>query len=263
MTGEVSDEYSVGPRYRRETGAISVLTPAEAGRSARARRGIAVLLADDHEVILDGLRAVLARDDAITVVGAVHGVPELLDRIGRDQPDVVLVGASLLRVDDFRVARLLAGQRVVVATQDDSDELLVSAIAAGVSGYLPLGSPGEEFPRAIRAVAEGGAYLPAHVTKRVFESFQIIPLPDPSAPALLSLTEREGQVLRAIGQGRSNREIAREFEVSETTVKSHVSRVLAKLELRDRVQAALLAWRLGLVTAREAPEVVKPRGASA
>nr|BFE50464.1 hypothetical protein GCM10017745_38910 [Saccharothrix mutabilis subsp. capreolus] len=153
MTGEVSDEYSVGPRYRRETGAISVLTPAGAGRA----RGIAVLLADDHEVILDGLRAVLARDDAITVVGAVHGVPELLDRIGRDQPDVVLVGASLLRVDDFRVARLLAGQRVVVATQDDSDELLVSAIAAGVSGYLPLGSPGRSsrarsgrWPRAAR-----------------------------------------------------------------------------------------------------------------
>ncbi|MFB6888207.1 DNA-binding response regulator [Kitasatospora sp. NPDC056327] len=181
------------------------------------------------------------------IVGTATGRDELLGKSVSLVPDVLVVSASLLTADGFEAVGMLPGGiEIVMVAEYDTDELLRGALAAGVRGYLPLDCPQSDFHAAVRAVVNGGAFLPARITRRLFGNFHLVPRRSDEPAELRVLSRRERQVLLLIGGGRNNREIARNLSLSEATVKSHVSRVLAKLNLRDRVHAAQLVWRLGL-----------------
>lgn len=210
---------------------------------------VRILLAEDRDVYREGLFVLLSEIANAEVVGTAVDRKELVHHSARLSPDVVVAGTSLVLPDGLpalsRLPEAVSGN-TVMAAERDTDELLSAALAAGVHGYVPLSSPREDFDAAIQAVAAGGGFLPTHVTRRLVRNFHLVPRRTDRPAELELLSEREQQVLLLVGDGRSNREIARTLRVSEATVKSHVSRVLAKLELRDRVHAAQLVWRLGL-----------------
>ncbi|QCW79955.1 response regulator transcription factor [Streptomyces sp. S6] len=206
---------------------------------------VRILLAEDKDVHRNGLLVLLSQISGAEVVGTAVDREELARRSTELMPDVLVAGASMLGPDGFTTVRRLPGGIIVVA-DCDTDEVLLAALAAGVRGYLPLSAPREDFGTAIRAVAADGAFLPTDVTRRLFGNFHLVPRQADRPAELRLLSERERQVLLLIGGGRSNREIARSLRLSEATVKSHVSRILAKLKLRDRVHVAQLVWRLGL-----------------
>ncbi|AOT61484.1 Transcriptional regulatory protein DegU [Streptomyces rubrolavendulae] len=206
-------------------------------------------MAEDRDVYREGLFVLLSEIANADVVGTAVDRKDLVHQSTRLMPDVVVAGTSLVLPDGLpmlsRLSEAVSGS-TVMAAEHDTDELLRAALAAGVHGYVPLSSPREDFDAAIQAVAAGGGFLPARVTRRLVRNFRLVPRRTDRPAELELLSEREQQVLLLVGDGRSNREIARTLRVSEATVKSHVSRVLAKLELRDRVHAAQLVWRLGL-----------------
>jgi DNA-binding NarL/FixJ family response regulator len=213
---------------------------------------IRVLVADDQQLVRAGFRVILESEPDIQVVGEAADGVEAVELARSSRPDVVLMDVRMPRVDGLTATeRLLASDdppRVVVLTTFDQNEYVVRALRAGAYGFLLKDAPASRLVTAVRAAASGEALIEPVITRRLLERFAA-PDAGPSAlPASLrSLTDRELEVLRLVARGLSNAEIAAELVVAETTVKTHVARVLAKLGLRDRVQAVVLAYESGFV----------------
>jgi DNA-binding NarL/FixJ family response regulator len=211
---------------------------------------IRVLVADDQSMVRAGFRMLLSHEPDIDVVGEASNGLEAVDKVSRFRPTVVLMDIRMPQLDGLEATRqILAADdppRILILTTFDLDEYIFEALRAGASGFVLKDDPPEQLLAAIRTVAAGDALLSPAVTKRVIKEYARIPRP--SAPKGLSeLTAREREVLSLIAEGRSNGEIAQELFISETTVKTHVTHVLQKLDLRDRVQAVVLAYQAGLV----------------
>ena len=211
---------------------------------------IRVLLADDQALVRGGFRSILEGHDDIEVVGEAADGAEAYEAALRTAPDVVLMDVRMPRVDGIEATRRLLADarvraRVLILTTFDHDEYVYEALRIGASGFVLKDDPPEQLIGAIRTIAEGDALLSPSITKRVIEQFGRIPRAEPPSE-LAELTTREQEILRLIAQGLSNAEIANELVISETTVKTHVTHILQKLNLRDRVQAVVLAYRTGL-----------------
>jgi len=215
---------------------------------------ITVLLVDDQALVRTGFRMILEAEPDLEVVGEAADGREAIEQARSVSPDVVLMDVRMPEIDGIEATRQLlaapdATAKVVMLTTFDMDEYVYEALRAGASGFLLKDVPPEQLVAGIRAVASGDALLAPSVTRRVIEEFVRRP-PDSvrAAPAQLAeLTARELEVLKLIARGLSNAEIAKDLFVSETTVKTHVAHVLMKLQLRDRVQAVVLAYESGLV----------------
>ncbi|HSS08498.1 MAG TPA: response regulator transcription factor [Acidimicrobiales bacterium] len=219
---------------------------------------IRVLIADDQTLVRTGFRMILEAEDDLDVVGEAADGEQAVEEARRLRPDVILMDIRMPRMDGVEATRRLAnpsghdpdgGAHVLILTTFDLDEYVVEALRAGASGFLLKDTPPEDLVVAIRVVAAGEALLAPSVTRRLLDRFAELPSStELAAPVGLDqLTERELDVLRQMARGLSNAEIATELYVSETTVKTHVGRVLMKLGLRDRVQAVVLAYESGLV----------------
>jgi DNA-binding NarL/FixJ family response regulator len=212
---------------------------------------IRVVIADDHVLYRRGLQMVVSQDHDIEIVGEAGDGKEAVDRTVELLPDVVLMDVRMPRLDGLaattQVLDRAPGTRVIVLTTFDVDDYVFAALRIGASGFLLKSSPPERLIRAIRLVASGDAMLDPVVTRRVIERFATQPEPVAHGPELDRLTERELEVLREVSRGLSNAEIAAELFIGETTVKTHVARILAKLGLRDRVQAVVYAYEHGVV----------------
>ena len=216
---------------------------------------IRVLIADDQPLMRTGFRMILDAEPGLEVVGEAADGAEAVRLAAGARADVVLMDVRMPGMDGIEATRRLAGDgvqdpvRVLILTTFDLDEYVLSALRAGASGFLLKDVPPEDLVDAIKVVAAGDALLAPSVTRRLLDRFAAS-LPDPAAarPAALdSLTARELQVLGLVARGMSNAEIAEHLVVSETTVKTHVGRLLFKLDLRDRVQAVVLAYETGIV----------------
>jgi DNA-binding NarL/FixJ family response regulator len=217
---------------------------------------IRVVLVDDEAMVRVGLRMVLSSEPDIEVVGEAEDGGAAVAVVAEAQPDVVLMDIRMPHVDGIegsrRVLEAHPDVKVVVLTTFDEDDYVEAALRHGVSGFLLKVAPPERLVDAVRTVAAGGGLLDPGVTVRVIESFASTTARTRRSDVLDGLTERERDVLRLIGRGMSNAEIAAELYLGETTVKTHVSNVLAKLGLRDRVQAVVAAYETGHVRPGEA-----------
>jgi DNA-binding NarL/FixJ family response regulator len=227
---------------------------------------IRVVLADDQALLRKGFRMILEAEDGMEIVGEAPDGADALRLVELYRPDVVLMDVRMPVLDGIEATRAITaspageGTRVLILTTFDLDEYAFSALRAGASGFLLKDVPPSELVAAIRTVARGDAVVSPRITRRLLEEYAHT-LPDLAAgtagtgggggagenPALASLTEREREVLLAVSDGLSNAEIAERLYVSEATVKSHIGRLLAKLGLRDRVQAVVFAFQSGLV----------------
>jgi DNA-binding NarL/FixJ family response regulator len=216
---------------------------------------IRLLIADDQALVRAGFRMILDAEEDIEVVGEASDGREAVREVRRLRPDVVLMDIRMPEQDGIEATRQLVGSangddapRILMLTTFDLDEYVYEALRAGASGFLLKDTPPEQLVAAIRVVAAGEALLSPSVTRRVIEEFVAKRRPTAQRPrGLDELTAREHEVLLLVARGLSNAEIARELFVSETTVKTHVARVLMKLGLRDRVQAVVLAYEHGVV----------------
>jgi DNA-binding NarL/FixJ family response regulator len=211
---------------------------------------IRVLLADDQELVRAGFRMILETQADIQVVGEAGDGVEAVAATRRLRPEVVLMDIRMPNLDGLqatkRVVAAGSGSRVVILTTFDLDEYVYQALAAGASGFLLKNAPPEQLISAVRVVAAGDGLLSPAITRRVIEQFTRLPPPG-GGDTLRGLTDREREVLKLVARGLSNAEIAARLVVSDATVKSHVGHLLAKLQLRDRVQAVVLAYESGLV----------------
>jgi DNA-binding NarL/FixJ family response regulator len=210
---------------------------------------IRVALADDQALVRAGFRMIVEAQPDMQIAGEAKDGQEAIDLVRREKPDVVLMDIRMPRMDGLAATREVASTtRVVILTTYELDEYVFDALAAGASGFLLKAAPPEDLIRAIREVASGDALLAPSVTRRLIEEFAKRPEPSNRKPRELeTLTEREVEVLREVARGLTNGEIAKKLHVSETTVKTHVAHLLDKLDLRDRVQAVILAYEAGLV----------------
>jgi DNA-binding NarL/FixJ family response regulator len=213
---------------------------------------IRVVIADDQALVRGGFHSILAGQDDIEVVGEAEDGNEAVELVERLQPDVVLMDIRMPGIDGLEATRRIVARgiatRVLVLTTFDVDDYVYEAMKAGASGFLLKTAPPRQLADAVRTVAAGDALLAPSITRRLVEQFVRRPPPGASVPpALEELTERERDVLRRLARALSNAEIAAELVVSEATVKSHVNRILTKLNLRDRAQAIVLAYETGLV----------------
>jgi len=213
---------------------------------------IRVLIADDQALVRGGFRLILEAQKDIEVVGEAEDGNDALAKAHDLRPDVVLMDIRMPRMDGLEATRrLLSGDgdsRVLVLTTLDADEYVYEAMKAGASGFLLKDVRPEQFADAVRVVASGVALLAPVITRRLIEDFVRRPPPGSGPPAeLAELSDRELQVLKLIAQGLSNAEIAAALFLSEATVKTHVTHILTKLRLRDRVQAVVLSYECGLV----------------
>jgi len=215
-----------------------------------------VLLVDDEPLVRLGFSMVLAAHDDLQVVGEAGNGAEAVELAGRLRPDVVVMDVRMPVLDGVAATRRIVSaglpSRIVVLTTFDLDEYAFAALQAGASGFLLKNTEPAVLVAAIRTVARGDAVVAPRVTRRLLETFAgQLPAADRTAdPRLARLTNREREVLVQVATGRSNAEIAAELTLSELTVKTHVGRILTKLELRDRTQAAILAYRERLVVPR-------------
>jgi DNA-binding NarL/FixJ family response regulator len=218
---------------------------------------VRIVVADDHQVVRTGFAGLLGTQPDFTVVGTAGDGAEAV-RICREvRPDVVLMDVRMPGTDGIEATRQLAvsgedGPRILILTTFDLDEYVYDALCAGASGFLLKDVTAERLFDAVRVIAAGEALLAPAVTRRLISEFaRMHPRADgPSTAALGTLTPRETQVLRLVAEGLSNPEIAARLVVTEETVKTHVSRVLNKLGLRDRTQAVVIAYESGLVVPR-------------
>jgi DNA-binding NarL/FixJ family response regulator len=212
---------------------------------------IRVLIADDQALMRGGFRMILDAENDIEVVGEAIDGRDAVEQFARLVPDIVVMDVRMPTMDGIEATRRLTTAegpaRVLILTTFDLDEYVFEALRAGASGFLLKDRPPEELVSAVRIVASGDALLAPSVTRRLIEEFA--GRPDAPIPAreLADLTEREREVLVLMARGLSNGEIAERLFVAETTVKTHVGRVLQKLDLRDRAQAVVLAYESGLV----------------
>ena len=216
-----------------------------------------VLIVDDHPMMRAGFAAILQAQDGIDVIGQASDGAEGVDEARRLRPEVVLMDVRMPNLDGIEATRriLAAAERdgraapaVLVLTTFDADEYVHEALQAGASGFLLKDALPEELVQAVRVVAAGDALLAPRITRRLLERFaESRPRTNGAELRLKGLTEREHEILVLVGLGLSNREIATDLFLAEQTVKTHVSRIFAKLGLRDRVQAVILAYDAGLV----------------
>jgi DNA-binding NarL/FixJ family response regulator len=211
---------------------------------------IRVLVADDQSMVRAGFRMLLAGQEDIDVVAEADNGIEAVEKAARFQPNVVLMDIRMPELDGLEASRrILAADRlarILILTTFDLDDYIYEALQAGASGFVLKDDPPEQLIAAIRTVAAGDALLSPGITRRVIRQFTRIPRPAPPSE-LDELTTREREVLCLIAQGLSNAEIGQQLFISETTVKTHVTHVLQKLNLRDRVQAVVLAYQAGLL----------------
>jgi len=213
---------------------------------------ITVLLVDDQPLARAGLRMILSPADGFEVVGECSDGRAALAAVARRRPDVVLMDVRMKGMDGVEATRQLRAQPgsppVLILTTFDDDAVLSAALRAGAAGFALKEAPAEDLIRATRVVAEGGAWLDPGVTGRVLATYRAGAVPDSTAAARVAeLTAREVDVLRLVGRGATNQEIAEQLVVSEATVKTHLGHILAKLELRDRAAAIVFAFDHGLV----------------
>jgi DNA-binding NarL/FixJ family response regulator len=216
---------------------------------------ISVLLVDDQPLLRKGFRMVLEEEPGINVIGEASDGAAALELVARRRPDVVVMDVRMPRMDGIRATRAIlesgSTSRVLILTTFDLDEYAFGALRLGASGFILKDVPPAEFVNAIRAVADGDAVIAPTVTRRLLDQFSD-KLPDPrrspaAHPELDELTAREREILIEVANGYTNAEMADRLGVAEATVKTHLGRVLAKLELRDRVQAVIYAYTTGLV----------------
>jgi DNA-binding NarL/FixJ family response regulator len=209
---------------------------------------IRVLLVDDEELVRTGLRMILEAEPDVTVVGYAVDGADAVARVESLRPDVVLMDIRMPRMDGLEATRRIverSGTKVVVLTTFDLDEHVHAALAAGASGFLLKDAPAHQLVHAVRVAHAGEALLAPSVTRRLIAQFARSQ-PLPRLPLREDLTARETEVLELMAEGLSNAEIAQRLLVGDATVKTHVARILAKLGVRDRVQAVVLAHRSGL-----------------
>jgi DNA-binding NarL/FixJ family response regulator len=220
---------------------------------------IRILIADDQALVRAGFKMILDAEEDLNVVGEAVDGAQAVDAVRRLKPDVVLMDIRMPELDGIEATRRILeqsksaedGPRVLMLTTFDLNEYVYEALRAGASGFLLKDVPPEQLAAGIRVVAGGEALLAPTITKRLIQEFAVAAPPDPAPPSGYDeLTEREREVFGLISRGLSNAEIAAELIVSETTVKTHVARVLMKLRLRDRVQAVVLAYESGLAQPR-------------
>lgn len=221
---------------------------------------IRILIVDDQALIRSGLRMILEAEDGLSVIGEAANGREAVDEGMRLRPHVVLMDVRMPVMDGIEATRRMMASsldpepRILILTTFDLDEYVYAAIRAGASGFLLKDAPPDDLIYAIRVVARGEALLAPTATRRLIETFASRPGPADQPAGMDDLTERELEVLRSLAGGFSNAEIADALFVSEATVKTHISHILAKLDLRDRVQAVVVAYQSGLVRPGENPE---------
>jgi DNA-binding NarL/FixJ family response regulator len=211
---------------------------------------VTVLVADDQSMVRAGFRMLLGGEEDIEVVAEASNGLEAVDKAARFKPTVILMDIRMPELDGLEATRrILAadnGARILILTTFDLDEYVYEALAAGASGFVLKDDPPEQLLAAIRTVADGAALLSPAITKNVIKQFTRIPRPTPPKE-FHELTAREQEVFRLIADGLSNTEIAEKLHISDTTVKTHITHILQKLNLRDRVQAVVLAYQTGLI----------------
>ena len=218
---------------------------------------IRVLVADDQAMVRAGFRMLLAGEEDIEVVAEASDGLEAVDKAARFHPAVVLMDIRMPELDGLEATRRILAvddrARILILTTFDLDEYVYEALRAGASGFVLKDDSPEQLIAAIRTVAGGDALLSPTITKRVIQKFARLPRPAPPTE-LHDLSDRERDVFRLIARGLSNGEIAQELFISETTVKTHVTHILQKLDLRDRVQAVVLAYQTGVFEEDNATE---------
>jgi DNA-binding NarL/FixJ family response regulator len=214
---------------------------------------ISVLIADDQALVRGGLRMIIDAQQDMHVVGEAANGAEAVATTERIQPDVVLMDVRMPELDGIAATRRLADRgpaktRVLMLTTFDEDQLVYEAMRAGASGFLLKSAPPARLAEAVRVIAAGEALLAPSITRRLVEDFVRRPPPGEETPAeLTELTDREREVFSLLARGLSNAEIAAELVVTEATVKTHVNHLLGKLNLRDRIQAVVLAYETGFI----------------
>jgi DNA-binding NarL/FixJ family response regulator len=214
---------------------------------------VRVVIADDQQLIRAGFRMILAAEPDIEIVGEAATGTEAVSLNREMRPDVVLMDIRMPELDGIEATRRILGQNhepktsVLILTTFDLDEYVYDALRAGASGFLLKDVPAPQLAVAIRTVGEGDALLAPSITRRLIEEFAAPRTPTRTPPGLSELTPRELEVFRLLATGMANGEIAAHLIVGETTVKTHVTRILMKLGVRDRVQAVVLAYEAGIV----------------
>jgi DNA-binding NarL/FixJ family response regulator len=224
---------------------------------------IRILIADDHELMRGGLRGMLDAEPDLEVIGEASDGGEAIEQALTLNPDVVIMDIRMPRVDGIEATRRILDRatsgmgttvpRILVLTTFDLDEYVWEALRAGAGGFMLKDAPPRQLAEAVRTVAGGESLLAPAVTRRLVERYVNSPgsMPIDQREEFAELTDREREILVLMARGRSNRELADELFLSEATVKTHVTRILRKLELRDRVQAVVLAYEAGLVVPGE------------
>jgi DNA-binding NarL/FixJ family response regulator len=222
---------------------------------------ISVVLADDQGMVRAGLRSLLEADPGISVVGEAADGLAAIAEVRRSEPDIVLMDIRMPELDGLSATRQLIAERpslrVLALTTFDLDEYVFEALRAGASGFLLKDAPAEELTDAIYVLARGDALLAPAVTRRIIEAFVAQPEP-PEMPDLDELSPREVEVLRLLAAGSTNAQIADALVVSDATVKTHVSNILTKLRLRDRIHAVIYAYESGVVRPGANPPARRP-----